>query len=132
VTSYLVDTDWIIDCLYGRADAVETLLALSVDGLSVSLISYGELYQGAHYARDPRIALGGLRRFLQGKRLLPLNRAIVERFGIIRGNLKQHGRAIGDFDILIAATALHHDLTLVTRNRRHFARIADLRLYGSE
>jgi len=36
---------------------------------------------------------------------------------------------IGDFDILIAATALHHDLTLVTRNRRHFERIPNLALY---
>ena len=35
---------------------------------------------------------------------------------------------IGDFDALIAATALHHRLTLVTRNLRHFGRISDLSL----
>lgn len=33
------------------------------------------------------------------------------------------------FDILIAATALHHDLALVTRNRAHFQRIPGLKLY---
>ncbi len=33
---------------------------------------------------------------------------------------------IPDFDVVIAATALAHDLTLVTRNRRHFDRIAGL------
>ena len=34
------------------------------------------------------------------------------------------GQIIADFDILIAATALHHDLTLLTRNTRHFDRIS--------
>jgi predicted nucleic acid-binding protein len=32
-------------------------------------------------------------------------------------------------DLLIAATALAYDLTLLTRNRRHFQRIPDLKLY---
>jgi tRNA(fMet)-specific endonuclease VapC len=35
---------------------------------------------------------------------------------------------IPDFDILIAATAIHHDLTLVTRNQKHLARIPGLKL----
>ena len=35
---------------------------------------------------------------------------------------------IGDFDLLIGATALQHDLTLMTNNRRHFDRIEGLRL----
>ena len=129
MTSYLIDTDWIIDCLHGRNDAIETMADLAADGLAVSLMTYGELYQGAFYARNPDVALRGLRRFLQGKRLLPLNRAIVEQFGVMRGDLKRRGLTIGDFDLLIAATALHHDLILLTRNRRHFSRIPDLRLY---
>ena len=36
---------------------------------------------------------------------------------------------IENVDLLIAATALVHDLTLLTFNRRHFERIPDLRLY---
>ena len=78
MTTYLIDTDWIIDCLDGRTAAVETLVELSADGLAVSLMTYGERYQGAYYARAPQNALRGLRTFLRGKRLLPLNRAIVE------------------------------------------------------
>jgi len=52
----------------------------------------------------------------------------MRRFAHIRGALRQQGHLIGDPDILIAATALHHDLILLTRNRRHFERIPDLRL----
>jgi tRNA(fMet)-specific endonuclease VapC len=39
------------------------------------------------------------------------------------------GRLISDMDLLIAATAMHHNLTLVTRNHRHFERVPNLRLY---
>ena len=53
----------------------------------------------------------------------------MERFGVVRGDLQRRGQTIGDPDILIAATALHHDLTLLTRNLRHFTRIPGLMLY---
>ena len=126
---YLIDSDWIIDALHGRSEVTQTLLTLASQGLAVSLISYGELYQGAYYANDPRAALRGLRQFLRGKRLLPLTKAIMERFGVVRGELQRRGQLIGDPDLLIAATALEHDVTLLTRNRKHFSRIPNLKLY---
>ena len=53
----------------------------------------------------------------------------MESFAHIRGELRARGQIIGDADILIAATALDNDLTLVTQNTRHFSRIPNLRLY---
>ena len=51
--SYLVDTDWIVDALLGRPTA-ETLLGdLAADGLAISLITYGEIYEGIYSGRDP-------------------------------------------------------------------------------
>ena len=131
MSGYLVDTDWIIDVLHGQPTATQTLLALADQGLYVSLITYGELYQGAYYGRDPKTALRGLRAFLRGKRMLSLTRRIVERFAIVRGYLRQQGLTLGDPDILIAATAIEHDLTLLTRNTRHFTRIPGLAIYQS-
>jgi len=60
-----------------------------------------------------------------------MNEDVARRFGIIRGSLRAKGQVIGDSDMLIAATALHHSLTLVTRNIRDFQRIPDLRIYQS-
>jgi predicted nucleic acid-binding protein len=60
---------------------------------------------------------------------LALDRDIMTRFARIRGDLRRQGQSIGDLDLLIAATAIHHDLTLVTRNVRHYARIPDLKLH---
>jgi tRNA(fMet)-specific endonuclease VapC len=130
MSSYLLDTDWIVDVLNGQEKAIKTVLELAPAGLAVSIISYGELYEGAAFARDPAPALSGLRSFLKEKAILPLTQPIMERFARIRGSLPKPVRQqIGDFDILIAATCLEHDLTLLTRNRKDFQQIPHLKLY---
>lgn len=109
------------------------LIDLAPRGLAVSLISYGELFEGAYYARQRERDLAGLRAFLLGKELLPLTAEIMERFAIVRGQLAKPVRQqIGDMDLLIAATALTHDLTLVTRNRRDFTLIPGLSLFEGQ
>lgn len=131
MSKYLVDTDWIVDVLKGQPSATKTLLDLAPRGLAVSMISYGELYEGAYYARDPSSALESLHTFLRGKEILGLTRSIAERFAIVRGKLSRHLRdQIGDMDLLIAATALDHDLTLITRNLKHFQHLAEFTIYG--
>ena len=130
MSQYLLDTDWIVDVLHGQEQATQTLLELAAFGLALSMITYGELYEGAHYARDPESALAGLRDFLAGKEILPLTLAIMERFAIVRGALPRPiRRQVGDLDVLIATTALEHDLTLLTRNLRDFQHIPNLKLY---
>jgi predicted nucleic acid-binding protein len=47
-------------------------------------------------------------------------------FGEIKSNLERKGNIIEDMDILIAATALLHNLFLVTNNVKHFEKIKDL------
>jgi tRNA(fMet)-specific endonuclease VapC len=132
VSLYLVDTDWVIDSLHGHESARQTLLDLAPHGLPVSLIPYGELYEGAYYARHPQAALEALRDFLEGKELLPLTTAIMERFAILRGQLLQPiRRQVGDMDLLIAATALTHDLLLLTRNIRDYRHVPGLKHHQS-
>jgi len=125
---YLIDTDIVIDALTRAQNASELLDALSDDGLAISIISVGELYEGAHRSADPDAAAGQIRDFLTGYTALGVSEPIAWEFGQLRALLRRQGRLIPDLDRLIAATALVHDLTLVTRNRRHFARIPGLRL----
>jgi tRNA(fMet)-specific endonuclease VapC len=127
--SYLVDSDWVADWLKGRPSAIELLNTLSQDGLAISLITYGEIYEGIFYGQDRQRYERVFRQFLRPVQVLPLNRTIMRRFATVRGQLRQQGRLITDPDLLIAATAIEHDLVLVTRNRRHFDRIPDLQIY---
>lgn len=127
--SYLVDTDVVASGLKGRPEQENLLKQLSPDGLAVSLITYGEIYEGIYYGRDPQTHERSFRQFLRWVDVLPLNRTIMKQFARIRGQLRRSGEMIPDPDILIAATALHHDLTLITHNTRHFSRIPHLKLY---
>jgi predicted nucleic acid-binding protein len=92
-------------------------------------VTYGEIYEGIYYGRDPAGTERVFRQFLRAVDVLRLTRPIMRRFARVRGDLRRRGQLIGDPDVLIAATALHHDLTLVTGNRAHFRRISELRLY---
>lgn len=127
--SYLVDSDWLIDAFIGVPTAVKVLAHLHDEGLAVSVISYGELFEGALGAPDSLAELARFRRFLGRLTLLTLDDATMEHFAIIRADLRRRGQLIPDLDLLIAATAIQHDLILVTRNVRHFARLPELQLY---
>ena len=69
------------------------------------------------------------RNFLSDYPALPLTDPIMTIFARTRADLRSRGMRIPDLDLLIAATAIEHGLTLLTRNRRHFDRVPGLRLY---
>jgi tRNA(fMet)-specific endonuclease VapC len=125
---YLIDTDWAIHYLNDRPDIVQRLHVLQDDGLALSLISLAELYEGVFYSRDPEGDERDLQDFLRGVTVLGIDDGTCRIFGRERGRLRAAGTLIGDFDLLIGATALHHNLTLLTNNRRHFERIDGLRI----
>jgi tRNA(fMet)-specific endonuclease VapC len=126
---YLVDSDWLIDVLIGIPEAVTTLEHLDPSGLAISIVSVGEVYEGAYRSADPSARLGRCREFLAPFPVLSLTDRIMERFAWVRAALRQQGNLIPDLDLLIAVTAIEHDLTLLTRNRRHFERIPGQKLY---
>ena len=57
---------------------------------------------------------------LFGSRVLPVTQTIADRWGRLSGQRQMRGRPLSMADGLIAATALEHDLTLVTRNIKDF------------
>jgi tRNA(fMet)-specific endonuclease VapC len=88
--------------------------------------------KGVHFSHDPARHMAGFRGFLRGARVLDVNRKVAREFGRLRGIVRRQGQLLPAPDIpdmLIGATAVAYDLTLVTRNLRHFQRIAGLRLY---
>ncbi|CAN5231710.1 type II toxin-antitoxin system VapC family toxin [soil metagenome] len=95
------------------------------EGFHLSLLTLGELRHGAIKLGDD-VKRKGLEKFIDGviafydDRILPIDRAIAETWARLRFDLKGKGATIGAIDELIAATALANDLTVVTRDVRHF------------
>ncbi|MDQ2654309.1 MAG: type II toxin-antitoxin system VapC family toxin [Chloroflexota bacterium] len=125
----LIDTDWLIDAIGGVAAASQVLDQIGQDGPAISIISVGEYLDGAFGAPDPDKEIDQLQQFLSRIVVLGIDESTMERFGRVRNYLRRRGQLIPDFDLLIASTALQHDVTLLARNIRHFSRIPNLRLY---
>lgn len=126
---YLLDADWVIQALANRQPALRILDNLAESPIYVSYVTVAEVYERAFTTVNPQAHLLNFRQFLSPYRMLTLTDPIVERFAEVRSFLRRRGQLIADFDILVGATALHHELTVLTFNRRDFQRIPDLKLY---
>jgi tRNA(fMet)-specific endonuclease VapC len=127
--AYLLDSDWVIHALAGRSRALSVLERLSSRHIGVSVITLAEVYQQAFESTNPDAYLATYRGFIRPFQVIPVTEPIAVRFAEIRALLTRRGELISDFDMLIAATALHYRLTVLTFNLRHFSRIPDLALY---
>ena len=111
VADLLVDTDVFIDHLRGTRE-----LRPGRNRLHYSVITRCELFSGA-------VGSALVQQLLEPFRELTVDRHVAERAGRIR---RETG--IATPDALIAATAIENGLTLVTRNRRHFQLVRQLRI----
>jgi predicted nucleic acid-binding protein len=81
-----------------------------------------EVVKGFHKAGQPA-TLDRFLNALQSSEVLVFDLAAAEIAGRIYGELERVGQLIGRADVMIAAIAINHNLTLVTGNLRHYERI---------
>lgn len=122
---YLLDSSFIIDFLNNRNGAVEVMSDLDHGLVSMGSICIAEVLEG-----------------LNGKKVKVFEDMINEIkvydftseeamvFAVIRRDLRERGELIDNMDLLIAATCIANNLTLVTGNKKHFARIRGLKILG--
>jgi toxin FitB len=136
VSGFLLDTNVISELVKPRPEVGVTTWISSVDEslLYLSVLTLGEIRKGisALPSTARRSALEAwvdrdlLLRF-EG-RLLPIDLAVAERWGRLTGSAAARKRPIPVIDGLLAATALQHNLTLVTRNVTDIA-ITDISVF---
>src|SRR5215831_20151469 len=126
---YLLDTNTCIRYLNGRALGVrQKLQTLHPQDVAVCSIIKAELFYGAMKSANPTQTLAKQQLFLHPFVSLPFDDQSAEIYGRIRTQLSAQGALIGPNDLLIAAIAVAHDLTLVTHNIREFSRVEGLRI----
>lgn len=127
---HLLDADAIIDYLTGQPGARQQFPALQQDGVAVSVITMIELYEGVERGREPERAHQQLQDFLKPVHVVPVSDEIARQTAHLRAELRARRRPIQHraYDLIIAATALTHNLTLVTSNTRDYSDIPRLAL----
>ena len=132
--AFLFDTDAISELLRPRpAKAyVKWIMRVAREEQFTSAVVIGELYKGAYRSNNRERHLANIeQRILPAVTVLPYDIGIAKIFGSIRAYLEDTGMILPDADIQIAATAIGHNLELVTGNLRHFERISGLKLNRS-
>jgi hypothetical protein len=123
--SYLVDTNVVAELVRREPDprVVAWFREVPDAALHLSVLTLGELRKGVESLAETR-RREQLRVWLEndlaewfGERLLPISAAVADRWGRL---LAQAARPMPAIDSLIAATAIHHGLRMVTRNEKDF------------
>jgi len=129
--AFLFNTDAISELLRPRPEKAYTkwLMNIPREEQFTSAVVIGELYKGAYRSQARERHVTNIeQRILPAVTVLPYDTGTAKVFGRIRAHLEETGIILPDADIQIAATALCHDLELVTGNLRHFSRIGSLKL----
>lgn len=124
---HLLDTNICIYIAKNRPAKVRRRFEQSAPGeLAMSVVTFGELRHGAEKSQARDRALATLTALAKTISVLALPAEAGAHYGQIRAALERAGQPIGNNDLWIAAHARAADLTLISNNRREFARIEAL------
>ncbi len=119
---YLLDTNICIYFLNGKFDLADKINQVGFDNCVISEITIAELKYGIEKSNQKeknRVTLETFQSKIQILSIFPS----LDIYAAEKARLKTSGKIIDDFDLLIGATAIFHDLILVTRNEKDFERL---------
>ena len=120
---YILDTNTWIEHFHQRNGVTEHIMALPTTQLFVSEVTLAELTFGAYNSDDYERHIQEPQELRESVNVVRIGE-IFDEYAQIRCALKKIKKSldkeIGNFDILIGATALHYGLTVVTDNVKHF------------
>ena len=129
--SYLIDSDVIIDFQKSKEPGASYFKIATKKQSFISVITYSEVVYGIKSYPDSTKKLLVINNLLNDLEIeiIGVNKKEILEFIDIKLFLKKNSILLPDFDLIIAATAISENLTLVTRNIKHFSRIPNLNLY---
>lgn len=124
----VLDTSFVIDFLEGEEDAVTIFDFLQQGSAPLGVTSYThfELYAGIGRSSQPDQERQQVEGFLDGLSVFGFAPEAARQAGLLDAELAAEGEPVGLVDLMIAATALHHGQSVVTRDPGGFGRVPGL------
>lgn len=126
----LLDSDVIIDHLKNKNDYLFSIISVSKEELFMSIINWSEIIYGVRKSNDSIKSYKQFNSFIFDLKItiLDLDLKVANKFIDLKLDLERKGSRLEDFDLIIGATAIANNLTLVSRNTKHFSRIPKIQL----
>jgi predicted nucleic acid-binding protein len=131
----IFDTTFLIDLVKGDKGAIKKAKEIDEQGTfkAISVVTVHEYLRGIYYlfSHDKKLLKNKLEKAeaeLIRFEILPYTYDVAKTAAEIDAQLARNGQIISFSDTIIAATAIHYKLTLVTRNTEHFSRILNLQI----
>jgi tRNA(fMet)-specific endonuclease VapC len=124
----LIDSNIIIYSLKNDAVVKNNFAKNANSPKALSVITYGELVFGAHRSQQVTRNMAVVRRISALFPIIEASPSIMETYAEIKAALYNKGKPSDDMDLIIAATALVNNFTLVTNSERHFSEIQGLKI----
>ena len=125
---FLLDTNIVIYIQKGHEIVKKNLIKHFHDPISISGVTLMELYYGAYKSQKFESNLAKIKTLENSLEVITLGKEVVEIFGIYKAKLERFDTPLDDFDLILAACAITHNLVLVTNNTKHFKRIEGLKV----
>ena len=123
----MLDTNAASGLVKGQPKVIARFKAEAPDCVCLSAVTEGEMLYGVAKRPEARRLRAAVNEFLAAIDVLPWTSATARRYANLRAGLERQGRPLSALDLMIAAHAVEHDMTLVT-NDRAFSAIFGLRL----
>ena len=127
MTGFMLDTDISSYIIKRRPAALAEKFEKHGETLNVSVITAAELRFGAEKAARPKLA-ELVEAYLDRLAILDWTNEVTHHYARICSELERSGKRIGNMDLLIAAHAVSHGMTVVTNNLKHFSNVPGLKV----
>jgi predicted nucleic acid-binding protein len=129
MSGFLLDTNCVSELVRIKPEprVLDWIEAADESLLYLSVLTLGEIRKGlAGLPQGKRRTLleAWLELELQARfsgRILPIDASVADRWGLVAADAKRQGKGLSAVDGLLAATAQHYNLTIVSRNVSDFA-----------
>ena len=125
---YCLDSSIIIPLFRGEKNIKKSIVSITPENICTTTITLSELFRGGFKSKDAENDLSMVYEFIRDYKSFSFDMKSSEIFGRDFVHLEKSGKMTQVLDLMIGSIAKSNNLILITRNKKHFENIPDLKV----